>query len=271
MKIYALVGTSGTGKSYKALELTYENEIEYIIDDGLLIHKNKIIAGISAKQAKTVMEAVKRAIFHDVEHKQSVKLKIQEENIDKILILGTSNKMINKIIGKLEIEHLYKTINIEDISSDREIAIAKESRKRGNHIIPVPTIEIKPIASGLSINSLKRFFRRNNDTETLIEKTIIRPTFSYIGKFFIKSNVIEQIVNYEISKFKKIDKINSIQVINTNNSINIFLNININDITQIKESCEVQKIIKENVEKITLINVEKVDMYINRLKGNFMS
>lgn len=271
MKIYALVGPSGTGKSYKALELAYENEIEYIIDDGLLIHKNKIIAGISAKQAKTVMEAVKRAIFNDINHKESVKLKIKEEKIDKVLILGTSNKMINQIIEKLEIKELYKIININEISSDREINIAKESRKRGNHIIPVPTIEIKPIASGLSINSLKRFFRRNNNTCKLIEKTIIRPTFSYIGKFFINSDVIEQIINYEASKFKKIDKINEIKVTNINSSINIFLNININDITQIKKSDEIQKKIKENVEKITLINVEKVDIYINRLKRNYMS
>lgn len=266
MKIYALVGTSGTGKSYKALELAYENEIEYIIDDGLLIHKNKIIAGISAKQAKTVIKAVKRAIFYDVNHKESMKLKIKEENVDKILILGTSNKMINQIIAKLEIEHLYKIINIEDISTSSEIMIAKESRKSGNHIIPVPTIEIRPMASGLSINSLKRFFRRKNNTEKLIEKTIIRPTFSYIGKFIINPNVIEQIINYEIRKFEKIEKVNKIEVINENNIINIRLNININDITQIKESYEVQKKIKNNVEKITLINVDKVVVYIQKLK-----
>lgn len=63
MEVYALVGSSGTGKSFKALEFAYENDIEYIIDDGILIYKNKVLAGISAKQANTTIEAVKRAIF----------------------------------------------------------------------------------------------------------------------------------------------------------------------------------------------------------------
>ena len=270
MKVYALVGSSGTGKSYKALELAYEHDIKYIIDDGLLIYKNKIISGISAKQANTVMEAVKRAIFNDVNHRESVRKKIQEENIDKILVLGTSNKMIKTIIQKLEIEEIYKIISINDISTEREICIAKESRKQGNHIIPVPTIEIKPIASGLSINSLKRFFIRKNNTYKEIEKTIIRPTFSYIGKFFINPNVIEQIIRYEVSKFKSIDKINKIEFENINSNINIILNININDINQIRESYKIQRLIKENIEKITSINVEKVDIYINKLKSNII-
>ncbi|MCG4734992.1 ATP-binding protein, partial [Casaltella massiliensis] len=69
MKVYALVGESGSGKSYKALELAYEKNINYIIDDGILIFKNKIIAGISAKQASTKIQAVKRAIFHDENHR----------------------------------------------------------------------------------------------------------------------------------------------------------------------------------------------------------
>lgn len=267
MRVYALVGSSGTGKSYKALEVAFENEIDYIIDDGLLIHKNKIIAGVSAKQSKTVMEAVRRAVFNNDEHRKSVKEKIKEENINKILILGTSNKMVNQIVDRLELDPINKYINIKDISTDKEIELAKECRKKGNHIIPVPTMEIKPIASGLSINSLKRkFFKRNSKVEELIEKTIIRPTFSYRGKFFISPIVIEQIIVNEISKFDKIEKINKVNIKNLSNCINIYISININDATMINESSKLQKNIKENVEKITSINTGKVDIYINKLK-----
>ncbi len=186
MKIYALVGRSGTGKSYKALEVACENNIEYLIDDGLLIYKNKIVAGISAKQSKTYIEAVKRAIFNDENHRKDVKDKIKEKNIQKILVIGTSNKMVKQIVNKIELGEIYKYIYIEDISTYEEIELAKRSRERGNHIIPVSTMEIKPIANGLSINSLKRKIFKNNSKETkLIEKTVIRPTFSYRGKFFI--------------------------------------------------------------------------------------
>lgn len=50
MEIVALVGQSGSGKSYKAIMLAKEKSIEYIIDDGLLIKGNKIVAGKSAKE-----------------------------------------------------------------------------------------------------------------------------------------------------------------------------------------------------------------------------
>ncbi|MGL5641835.1 MAG: ATP-binding protein, partial [Paraclostridium sp.] len=183
MEVYALVGESGSGKSYKALELAYENNINYIIDDGILIHKNKILAGISAKQAKTKIEAVKRAIFNNNDHKENVRKKIIEEKVDKILIIGTSDKMVNQISNVLDLGDIYKTIYIKEISTQDEIRIAKKSRESGNHIIPVPTLEVKSIASGLSINPIKKLFKRTNKESIIVEKTIIRPSFSYIGKF----------------------------------------------------------------------------------------
>jgi len=51
IKTYAFVGPSGTGKSYRAQLVASEHEINYIIDDGLLIKDNEIIAGNSAKKA----------------------------------------------------------------------------------------------------------------------------------------------------------------------------------------------------------------------------
>lgn len=50
MKVYAFVGPSGTGKSYRAQMVANENNINYIIDDGLLIKDNAVIAGNSAKK-----------------------------------------------------------------------------------------------------------------------------------------------------------------------------------------------------------------------------
>lgn len=269
MRIYALIGSSGTGKSYRALELAYEKDIDYIIDDGLLIHKNKILAGISAKQAKTTMEAVKRAIFNDELHRQSVKLKIKSEKVENLLILGTSKKMIDKIVKRLEIGTDYKTIDIRDISSYREIEIAKESRKSGNHIIPVPSVEIKQIATGLSINSIKKLFRKKDKDCKLIEKTIIRPTFSYMGKFYISPNVIHQIIRYELRQINEIEKVNKVEVFNANNNIKIFLNVNIKSPTILKKIEEIQKKLKNNIEKVTMMNVYKIDIYINRLRKDF--
>ena len=38
------------------------------------------------------------------------------------------------------------------------------------------------------------------------EKTIIRPTYSYLGKFIISDNVIKTIVNYSVSKIEGVAK-----------------------------------------------------------------
>ena len=65
MEVYALVGPSGTGKSHHATDLADELEISFIIDDGLLIHNGRKLAGISAKSESTMVAAVKRAIFLD--------------------------------------------------------------------------------------------------------------------------------------------------------------------------------------------------------------
>ena len=43
IKVYAFVGPSGTGKSYRAQMVANENNIHYIIDDGLFINDNEII------------------------------------------------------------------------------------------------------------------------------------------------------------------------------------------------------------------------------------
>ncbi|WP_103013583.1 ATP-binding protein [Clostridioides difficile] len=272
MEVYALVGSSGTGKSFKALEFAYENDIEYIIDDGILIYKNKVLAGISAKQANTTIEAVKRAIFYNLEHRQEVRETIKKENIRKILIIGTSKKMVNQIVERLSIGRVCKFINIQDISTKYEIEIAKQARKEGNHVIPVPAVEIKSMASGLSINPLKRLFRKgNNRNMVVLEKTIIRPTFSYIGKFYISTDVIKQIIEYEVYNFESIDRINKINIENCNNFMNIFVSININDLETIKKIEDIQQTIKKSIEKMTLVNVQKIDINIHKIKKiNFL-
>ena len=49
IKVYALVGESGTGKSFRAKLVAQKHGIDMIIDDGLLIRDNRILAGHSAK------------------------------------------------------------------------------------------------------------------------------------------------------------------------------------------------------------------------------
>ena len=49
MKVVGFVGASGTGKSHRSLWAN-ERGLDLIIDDGLLVHGNAVIAGKSAKK-----------------------------------------------------------------------------------------------------------------------------------------------------------------------------------------------------------------------------
>ena len=69
MEVIALVGPSGTGKSHRALVVAHNEKADAIIDDGILIKDNKIIAGRSAKREASKIMAVKRAIFILEDHR----------------------------------------------------------------------------------------------------------------------------------------------------------------------------------------------------------
>ena len=125
MRLVAFVGPSGSGKSHRALWVARENNLDYIIDDGLLIHENKIVAGKSAKKAPSKIGSVKMALFYDEEHQDSVKKAVKKYQPKGILVLGTSDGMVDRIASALELGEYDKRIYIEDVASPYEIEQAK--------------------------------------------------------------------------------------------------------------------------------------------------
>ncbi|MCH3915053.1 MAG: hypothetical protein LKE29_07235 [Acidaminococcaceae bacterium] len=103
MEVVAFVGPSGTGKSYRAIGVAHTHQCNGIIDDGLLIEGTKILAGSSAKNEQNKVQAVKRAIFMDKDHCEEVKAALKKSNITRLLVIGTSDKMVNKICERLDL------------------------------------------------------------------------------------------------------------------------------------------------------------------------
>ena len=196
MDVIALVGPSGTGKSHRALVIAHKHKADAIIDDGILISGGKIIAGHSAKQEASRIMAVRRAIFVLPGHAEEVRKAIGEVNPHRILVLGTSENMVHKIARALKLPAISQIINIEDIASKKKKKKAQFYRlKQGKHIIPVPTIELKPHFSGFLIDPVQSFFKRSsNKRRRLGEKSIVRPVFSYYGKLSIDDHAVAAIV-----------------------------------------------------------------------------
>ena len=214
MDVIALVGPSGTGKSHRALMVAQQQHADAIIDDGILIKDGKIIAGHSAKKEKSKIMAVRRAIFVLPGHAEEVRKAIKEVLPHRMLVLGTSENMVHKITKILKLPSIAKVIRIEDIASKTEMAEAQVSRlKEGKHIIPVPTIELKPHFSGYLIDPLQSLFKRSpTRRRRLGEKSIVRPVFSYYGKLVIDDSAIKSIVANVVKAKDFVKKIGHIHV-----------------------------------------------------------
>lgn len=202
MNVIALVGPSGTGKSHHALMVAHDNKADAIIDDGILIKDGRILAGHSAKKEKSKIMAVRRAIFILPGHAEEVRKAIADSKPHRILILGTSENMVQKIAKALRLPSIARIINIADVASRQEMEKAQFYRlKQGKHIIPVPTIELKPHFSGYLVDPLQTFFKRSSTRRRRLgEKSIVRPVFSYYGKLVIDDSAIKAIVRQVVRK-----------------------------------------------------------------------
>lgn len=261
MKVLAFVGPSGTGKSYRAQLVAKANNIHYIIDDGLLIDENEVLAGTSAKKAPTKIETIRHALFIEEKEQKEMKKALKKYKPDSLLILGTSDKMIEKIRESLELPELEKTIYINEVATEEEMERARNIRvTQGKHVIPVPTFEIKKDFSGYLLDPLQ-IFKSKDGNQYISEKSIIRPTFSYLGKFTISDSVFRQIAEQTARKIPGIHSITRTRVENYGDGISIYMEAVLNYGNNIIEVLnEFRSKTKKEIEKQTSMNVEKVDL-----------
>ena len=268
MKVYAFVGPSGTGKSYRAQMVANERDISYIIDDGLLICGNEILAGISAKKAPTKIETVRNALFQNEDRKKEVQNVIKKNKPDSILILGTSDEMVDRIAENLGFEPISERIYITDVATEQEMAMARNIRvNEGKHVIPVPTFAIKKDFSGYLLDPLQIFKSKGKGKAPYIsEKSIIRPTFSYYGNFKISDTVFKQIIDVVIDKTEGVYKATRV-IINRHEGYDDGLYINLEVIINfgynINETMlDLKKKIIKEIDKLTAMNVLNMNIVV---------
>lgn len=268
MKVYGLVGKSGTGKSYQAMNLCKEMNIESIIDDGLFIYGNSILEGTSAKRQDTKVAAIKTALFTDEEHRQAVMDKVKAVSPESLLILGTSEKMIRRIVGRLELPEPERIIQIEEITTDEERETARKQRHElGKHIIPVPTFQLKREFSGYFLDPMRMIRGWRGGKASVSEKTVVRPTYSYLGGYSISDKVIGDVVYYLGKKTEGVDSVAKVSIENNTDGIKITISLicsfgfRIVDVAR-----ELQRIVAKKVEAMTAFHIKAVDIEIRGLK-----
>ena len=268
MRLVAFVGPSGTGKSHRALWIAHENRLDYIIDDGLLIHENSIVAGKSAKKAPSKLASVRVALFTEDDHRDEVKKAIREKKPKGILVLGTSDKMVDKIAETLELGTFEKRIYIEDVASQFEIEQARNTRlKQGKHVIPVPAVQLKKQFSGYFLDPLQIFRRKGKGSfQKVGEKSVVRPTFSYYGNYTISDYAIYQVVNHIIRAMPEMERVSRFRANNEPDGLYIDMDvIMVFGYNLIEAVRAAQKTIIEELDRFAGFNVNRLNIYVKNL------
>ncbi len=151
-----------------------------------------------------MISAVKRATFFDKQHTKEVQQAIQNHFISRILIIGTSDKMVELIARRLQIGEIKKYFHIEEIRSSSEIKIAQYIRNtEGKHVIPIPLKQIeqnffkKMIQKGVEIFSPRK--------ERIGETTIVYPDF-HKGVIKIYKKAFQEMIEFICLNYEGIDE-----------------------------------------------------------------
>lgn len=261
------VGKSGTGKSHHAMILARQLGCEAIIDDGLLIIGGKKISGSSAKKEPTKIQAVKRAVFLKEDHAAQVAASIREFTLDKLLILGTSERMIKEICRNLKLPAPRRFIPIEDVSSGEDIIKALKSRnEQGKHVIPLPVPEIAEDFKGFLLDRMRIFFRSGNKQHSA-EKSIVRPAFSQMGKLDIDRQVFGDLLQHLVSQFPGITQLQKFSYDPADSSIRVFLGIDLEKLAQTELRAELERFQEEALQsfhRYATTEIESVHLQVNR-------
>ncbi len=287
IEVFAFYGPSGTGKSFRAKLVAQKYHIKAIIDDGLLIYEDQILAGQSAKLEKSYMGAVRVALFDGKEHRDSVAREIQNRHIRKILLLGTSEKMVDKIAMRLQLPIPEKYIRIEDIATPEQIEAARISRQiEGKHVIPVRAYEVKEAGSysKIFVSKVKvslarrkifsRFFRnedekRQPDLNTkLFEKSVVRPAFSVVQRKNVSQAYLARLAGASASDFNNGIRIKNLNIRTDKAGYRFFMTVDVpfgEPLTEL--SSGLKSFITRSIEKECGIMVEDISIIIDRISS----
>ncbi len=270
IRVFALVGKSGTGKSFRARLVAEKHGIDLMIDDGLLIRGQRILAGRSAKRENNYLTAVKTALFSDKEHRREVLAALEREHFKRLLIIGTSEKMVARIVKTLNLPQPVKTVSIEEIATADEIASAIHMRQtQGRHVIPVPSIEVKRNHSGFVTESLKVFLRRGVGLlrrQKVYEKSVVRPEFSRKGSVSISEAALGQMILHCVEEFGIQAEVRKVQVRNEPGGyrLKLVLDVPFGE-EMVSPVHELQSYIVDSIERYTGVIIEEMNIVIDSI------
>lgn len=264
--VLAFIGPAGTGKSRRAQLLARTKQVDYVIDDGLVVSRGKIMIGKSAKSEKNLISAIRRALFQFQDHRDSVVSFLANESPCRVMVIATSRSMANKIIKALGLSEPSLFIDIEDVATPDEIRLAKRERNlKGHHVIPVSQAQIRKNFGGKLVGRLRELWKTKDKHEG--ERTVVRPPFSFYGNLCIEISAIIQIVEHIVRLTKEVRDVIEVRVRANKDRLSISIDINVimgkQNLLELSKS--VQKKTVSGVSYFTGMDVRTVDVNIKEV------
>ncbi len=266
IEVYAFVGPAGTGKSHRATHVAKKNNVDLIIDDGLVISRGRILAGRSAKSEINRLRAIRRAIFEYPDHREEVVKFLESRAPCRLMILATSEAMIYKIIYRLGLNAPSKIINIKDIATDDEIKEAlKERREKNQHVVPVAKAQIQKNFAGKLVSQIRGFFRGRDKDEA--RNTVVRPLFSFNGKVTIETEAILAMCRKLLDFGDYVKKVRELELDTDEDKIdvNVELDLKVGDQSALSIAKTLQKKIQTGLSYITGMEIKHVNIKVNEI------
>jgi hypothetical protein len=266
--VIALVGKAGTGKSFRAQLIARKQGIDLIIDDGLVIRDQRIVAGQSAKQAAGAYSAVKVALFDDPRHRAEVRHQLARLKFKRVLILGTSVRMVHKIADRLDLPPPGRIINIEEVATKSEIERALRSRtQEGKHIIPVPAVEVRHRHSKIFFNSVLVLFKKSLGMfrrPDVFEKSVVRPLYTNKGRVTISEQAMTQMIFHCVNEYAPAVQVTRVTFLERRMEFAVEVHIAVPYGLQVTGLIHnLQGYIVQNIEDYTGITLSKVDVIVD--------
>ena len=264
IEVLAFVGAAGTGKSQRASQVARQYGIDFVIDDGLLVSKGQIMAWKSAKAEKNLVRAIRRALFEYAPHRLEVVAFLAAHVPCKVMVIATSNSMMEKIVEKLGLPQPWRVIDITEVASHEEINNAlRERREKKQHVVPVSRTQIQRNFAGKLVSQLKDLFKSRQD-ET---RTVVKPPFSFDGRVTIEEEAIVTMIRRLIVLGDHIHQVRELNLVPDGDilNVNLVVDVKLGDKNALYLARLLQKKLSIGLSFFTGMEVKKVNVSINEI------
>ncbi|GHV46180.1 hypothetical protein FACS1894204_07250 [Synergistales bacterium] len=226
IEVLGFVGAAGTGKSQRASQVARQNAIDFVIDDGLIVSKGKIMAGRSAKSEKNLVRAIRRALFQYEPHRREVLNFLASHAPCKVMVIATSGQMLQKIAAKLGLNEPAQIIQITEVASDEDIGNAlKERREKKQHVIPVSRTQIQRNFAGKLVSQIKDLFKGKEKQDE--SRTVVKPPFSFDGEVTIDEEAIIEMTKRLLIVGDHIQRVKDLSLVPDGDNLGVELTLDI--------------------------------------------